>query len=204
MTLIPFYGRSWESNSYLLVGERHAVLIDAGVNATDVLNALASHGAELRYILLTHGHFDHTVSVDLLRKQTGAKLVIHTEDAEMLADAQKSALALFFGTHDTHTPEDLTVQEGDTIPFEDRQIRVIHTPGHSKGSVCYLLDHMLFSGDTLFDGGYGRYDLHGGDGDVLFRSLRRLRTEDPSLTLYPGHGGSASLADALAKLFGTL
>ena len=203
MQLIPFYGRSFESNSYLLVGERNAVLIDAGVNTPDVLNALKAHGAKLQYILLTHGHFDHTISVDTLRKQTPAKLVIHAEDAEMLTDAQKSALAIFFGTHDTHIPEDLTVWDGDVISFEDQQIRVIQTPGHSKGSVCYQLGDMLFSGDTLFDGGYGRYDLHGGDGDTLFRSLGRLRKADPALTVYPGHGGSAPLSDALAKLFGT-
>lgn len=204
MKLVPFYSAMWESNSYLLVDGTEAILIDAGVNAKDVMDQLQRENAALKHILLTHGHFDHTVSVDALREATGAKLSVHSADAEMLTDAEKSALYTFFGTRGSHKPADITLSDGDTIPFGNTTIRVIHTPGHSRGSVCYLADNMLFSGDTLFDGGYGRCDLYGGDMTVLATSLGKLQTLDPNLTIYPGHGGSALLGAALSNLFGLI
>ena len=202
MKLIPFYSTLWESNSYLLIDGTDALLIDAGVNAKDVVKHLERENAELRHILLTHGHFDHTVSVDTLREATGAKLLMHFADTEMLADAEKSALTVFFGTRSSHKPADITLSDGDAIPFGNTVIQVLHSPGHSRGSVCYLADNMLFSGDTLFDGGYGRCDLYGGDMNVLASSLGKLQTLDPNLTIYPGHGSSAPLGAALNNLFG--
>ena len=204
MKLIPLYGAAWESNSYLLVDGADALLIDAGAACRTVTDALAKEGATLRHILLTHGHFDHTVSVDTLRQATDAKLSLHGADAEMLTDAHKSALALFFGTDRTHGPADQTLSDGDRIPFGGTSIQVIHTPGHSRGSVCYLMDGMLFCGDTLFAEGYGRCDLYGGDMSVLAASLGKLRTLDPALTIYPGHGAPRALGDALDSLFGTI
>ena len=202
MKLIPFYSTLWESNSYLLINGTDALLIDAGVNGRDIAACLAQEGATLGGILLTHGHFDHTVSVDTLREATGAKLSVHFADAEMLTDAEKSALFVFFGTRSSHKPADIMLSHGDVIPFGNTAIQVIHTPGHSRGSVCYLADNMLFSGDTLFDGGYGRCDLYGGDMNALASSLGKLQTLDPNLTIYPGHGGSAPLGAALSNLFG--
>ncbi len=202
MTIIPFWGVSWESNSYLIVSQKHAALIDAGVDVGRVEAALASEDASLDYILLTHGHFDHTLSVDRLRGARSAPLVVHAADAEMLTDAEKSAQYLFFGTKDAHAPADKTVTHGDVLPLGDTVIRVYHTPGHSLGSVCYGVENALFSGDTLFAGGYGRCDLYGGDINALAHSLGSLRELDPSLTIYPGHGGSATLGDALNNLFG--
>lgn len=204
MKLIPFYGRSWESNSYLITDGGLAILIDAGVAAKEVLLHLERENAKLQYILLTHGHFDHTVSVDLLREQTDARLAVHQADAEMLTDAQKSARVVFFGTYEVNKEADLLLTDTDTLAFGDQTIRLIHTPGHSAGSVCYQIENMLFTGDTLFDGSYGRFDLYGGDARALVQSLEKLKAQDPSLTIYPGHGGSALLGEALTKLFGHL
>lgn len=204
MKLIPFYGRSWESNSYLITDGGLAILIDAGVAAKEVLLHLERENAKLQYILLTHGHFDHTVSVDLLREQTDARLAVHQADAEMLTDAQKSARAVFFGTYEVNKEADLLLTDTDTLAFGDQTIRLIHTPGHSAGSVCYQIENMLFTGDTLFDGSYGRFDLYGGDARALVQSLEKLKAQDPSLTIYPGHGASAPLGEALTKLFGHL
>lgn len=204
MTIIPFWGVSWESNSYLIVSQKHAALIDAGVDVGRVEAALTREDATLDYILLTHGHFDHTLSVDRLRESLSAPLTVHTADAEMLTDAEKSAQYLFFGTKNAHKPAEKTVEHGDALPLGDAVIRVYHTPGHSLGSICYGVENALFSGDTLFAGGYGRCDLYGGDRNALAHSLRSLRKLDQALTIYPGHGGSATLGDALDGLFGLI
>ena len=203
MKLIPFYGKAWESNSYLLINGERAILIDAGVPHEEVTEHLEREGAKLQYILLTHGHFDHIISAERLREQTAAQLAIHKADAEMLTDAQKSAEAIFFGTNRIQATADVLLSDGDTIAFGDTSVRVLHTPGHSLGSVCYLVGDMLFSGDTLFDGGYGRFDLYGGDAEMLSRSLGKLREMDADLTVYPGHSGCASLGQAIGKLLGT-
>lgn len=201
MKCIPFWGMAWESNSFLLVHDGHAALIDAGVSAKTVLDALEAENVSLDLILLTHGHFDHTVSVDKLREATGATLAVHEDDAEMLTDAEKSALYHFFGTRSAHIPCDKTLSHGHTLSLGHKKIHVIHTPGHSRGSVCYRVDDMLFSGDTLFAQGYGRFDLYGGDMGQLAASLGSLRQLDEALTIYPGHGGAASLGEALENLF---
>ena len=202
MELVTFFGHGWESNSYLLIDGQEAILIDAGINSRNVMESLEKNGASLRYILLTHGHFDHTVSVDTLRRETGAQVIIHADDAEMLTDAEKSAQYHFFGTMEAHGEADRTVSHGDTLALGKSTVKVIHTPGHSRGSVCYLVDGMLFSGDTIFDEGYGRYDLYGGDALTLFNSLKSLRMMEPTLALYPGHSIPSTLGVALDRLFG--
>ena len=129
-------------------------------------------------------------------------LAIHEADAEMLTDAEKSALYHFFGTRSAHIPCDKTLSHGECLSLGNKKIDVIHTPGHSRGSVCYRVDDMLFSGDTLFAQGYGRFDLYGGDMGQLATSLGSLRQLDETLTIYPGHGGATSLGEALENLFG--
>lgn len=200
MKLFPFYGHGWESNCYVLISGSDALLIDAGIGHHPITELLEKEGATLRYILLTHGHFDHTVSVDTLRDKTGAMLVVHEDDAEMLTDAEKSAMYRFFGTRDAHRPADQLLKDGDELRLGEETLRVIHTPGHSRGSICLLADSMLFTGDTLFDGGYGRFDLYGGDAKTLFSSLRALGNLAPTLTIHPGHGGSALLGDSLGRI----
>lgn len=200
MKIIPFFARGWEANSYLVISEGQAALIDAGAPTKSILEALDSENAKLEYILLTHGHFDHTVTADALRKATGAKLIIHTDDEEMLTDPEKSVLASFLGRYDTVAPSEKAITDGERIPLGKEEIIVIHTPGHSKGSVCYLTADSLFTGDTLFDGGFGRYDLHGGDFMALRASLSRLKELDGKLDIFPGHGNSAKLENALNLL----
>ena len=200
MKIIHFSPSGWEANSYLLVSGNEAVLIDAGVPVKKLLDTLENEGAKLKYILLTHGHFDHTVTADKLRDATGAQLVIHGADEEMLSDAEKSALAVFFGRYDTVRSSDVTIKDGDRLGFGEDELTIIHTPGHSKGSVCCQIGTSLFTGDTLFNGGYGRFDLHGGDFNTLCASLSKLKTLDGNLDIYPGHGDSAKLSKALNYL----
>lgn len=200
MKIIPFYASGWEANSYLIINAQTAVLIDAGTPSKNILEALKKENAELKYILLTHGHFDHTISADALRDATNALLAIHENDAEMLEDAHKNALYTFMGRNDTLKPADILLTDNHKTELEDETVTVIHTPGHSRGSVCYLIGNALFTGDTLFDGGYGRCDLYGGNFEQLCASLSSLKTLDRSVTIYPGHGTSTTLNKALNYL----
>ena len=200
MKIIPFYSGGMESNSFLVTDSGEAVLIDAGASPEQVSEALQKENAVLKYILLTHGHFDHTVYADSLRDTTGAKLLIHGDDAEMLTDAHKSALAVFFNRYDTVRPCDGTVKNSDTVTVGSTELKVIHTPGHSNGSVCYLTEGAIFAGDTLFAQGFGRFDLYGGSFEKLKNSLSALKSLNGELDIYSGHGGPSKLKKALDRL----
>ena len=199
MKIENLYPGAWGSNCYLLVSGTHAAVVDPSADANTIRNTLLQkYGATLDYILLTHGHFDHIVSVDTLREMTGAPLCIHKWDAEMLADSKKNAFYTFFRTERCYRPAERLLADDDKLSLGEETIRVIATPGHSQGSVCYLCNgEFLITGDTLFENGYGRYDLWGGNASALFSSLSSLRELDQNLTIYPGHGGSARLGDAL-------
>ena len=201
MEIRNLYPGSWGSNCYLLLSDGHAAVVDPSADARTILNAVSSEGATLDCILLTHGHFDHIVSVDRLRDATGAPLYIHKFDAEMLTDGHKNAFYTFFRMDKVYRPADKLLSDGDELTLGNECIRVIHTPGHSQGSVCYLCnDELLLTGDTLFSDTYGRYDLWGGDGQTLFSSLSNMRNLPQDLPIYPGHGESVSLKTALDRL----
>ena len=198
MDIYNLYPGSFGSNCYLLISGNQAAVVDPSADADVILQKVAEHGAALQYILLTHGHFDHICSLDTLRDKAGVPAYIHKDDADMPADAHKNAFAIFFGQERTYrTPEKL-LAEGDVLTLGDKTIRVLHTPGHTEGSVCYLCgEKLLLTGDTLFDRGFGRYDLYGGDPYKLRHSLKRLSQLDHSLTIYAGHGCPTDLGDAI-------
>jgi glyoxylase-like metal-dependent hydrolase (beta-lactamase superfamily II) len=192
---------SFASNCYLLLQGQAALVVDPGVGLGAIRSALAAEGAECRGILLTHGYFDHMLSLDEVRAvYPDAPVYLHADDAELLSDGQKNAFALFFGQDRVWQPANRLLLGGEIIPLGDEQIRVIHTPGHTQGSVCYLFGDHLITGDTLFDGGYGRCDLYGGDWAALTRTLRRLTELPRTLRIYPGHGPSAALGDSLSDI----
>lgn len=202
MEIINLFPGSFASNCYVLFSNGHAAVVDPSANVDKILSEIKAHSATLDMILLTHGHFDHIMSLDELRNKTGAPAYIHKDDAELPSDAQKNAFYYFFHTERTYRRPEVELNDGDVLPLGNETIRVVHTPGHTRGSVCYLCDGgMLLTGDTLFDGGYGRYDLYGGDGDVLYNTLRGMKKLDRTLTIYPGHGGSTNLYEALKSLY---
>lgn len=198
MEIENLYPGSWGSNCYLLTVGSHAALVDPSANASTLMAAVAQKGAVLDFILLTHGHFDHIVSMDELRQHTDAPVMIHEGDAEMPGDATKNAFYTFFRKERTYRDADRELADGEVLMLGNEPIRVIHTPGHSPGSVCYLCnDQFLLTGDTLFDEGVGRCDLWKGDADRLRESLAQLRTYPQNLRIYPGHGAPARLGIAL-------
>ena len=121
-------------------------------------------------------------------------------DAELLPDGEKNAFSLFFGQDRAWRPADHLLCDGEVIALGDAQIKVVHTPGHTRGSVCYLCGDDLITGDTLFADGYGRCDLYGGDWGALCTSLRKLTELSPTLRIYPGHGQGSTLGDALGEI----
>jgi glyoxylase-like metal-dependent hydrolase (beta-lactamase superfamily II) len=200
MEIYTLFPRSFGANCYLLVSGNKAAVIDPSVDADAIMNLAAKKNATIKYIILTHGHFDHISSIDTLRDITHAPVLIHRDDNEMLTDGMKNAHSFFFGYEKKWRPADTLIENGDALTLGNDVIRVISTPGHSKGSVCLLSCDKLITGDTLFASGYGRYDLYGGDIDQLECSLSHLKELDPTLTIYPGHGSNASLGQALDNL----
>ena len=198
MEIFNLFPGSFASNCFLLIANGEAAVVDPSASVKDISRTLETQGARLRYILLTHGHFDHILTLDDLRSEYSVPAYIHASDAPMLGDADKNAFRYFFGTSRTWRPAEKTLSDGEVLTLGGESIRVFHTPGHSMGSVCYLCnDQFLLTGDTLFDGGFGRYDLWGGDANLLWRSLASLRALPSHLTIYPGHGASAALGASL-------
>jgi glyoxylase-like metal-dependent hydrolase (beta-lactamase superfamily II) len=188
------------TNCYLLLDEetKEAFLVDPGDEAEYLISELNRREVRLRAVLLTHGHFDHICSLDTLRDKTGVPAYIHKGDADMPADSHKNAFSIFFGQEHSYRAPEKILGDGDVLTLGDEQIRVLHTPGHTEGSVCFLCgEKILITGDTLFDRGFGRYDLYGGDPLKLRRSLKRLSLLDRSLTIYAGHGCPTDLEDAV-------
>ena len=198
MEIRNLYPGSWGSNCYLLINGTHAAVVDPSARPSAILAAAEQAGATLDYILLTHGHFDHTVSLDVLRDIAKIPALIHDADLELPADARKNAFYTFFRMEKAYRPPERGLSDGEEILLGDLPIRVIHTPGHTRGSSCFLCNgEFLLTGDTLFDGNVGRTDLYGGDTQQLLKSLCKLRALSPTLLIYPGHGGPATLGDAL-------
>ena len=194
---------SFGANTYLLISGTHSLVVDPAVSVEAISAALSEEGATLEGVLLTHGHFDHTTSVDTVREAYKVPAYIHSHDAVMLEDAHKSAFYTFFHKECIHQKAERTLADGDFIPLGDECVQVIHTPGHSGGSVCFLCGDILVSGDTLFADSVGRTDLWSGNTASLRASLDRLASLDGSITIYPGHGEPSTLAEALenAKFF---
>lgn len=169
-----------------LPGRTDCAVIDPGGEAERVRDA--TQGRQIAAILLTHGHFDHIGAVKALMSQTTA-LLVHEADAPLLCDPEQNASWLVGEAVTAPAPTRL-LTDGDEIDCAGLRLTVLHTPGHTQGSVCYRLADALFTGDTLFaGGGYGRTDLPGGSAASLRASLRRLLPVAAACAVYPGHGG---------------
>ncbi len=181
-----------DNNCYLITDEKSgkAALIDCTDDSEKMRDFIGD--ADLKYILLTHGHFDHIGGVKGIKEITGAEVVISKEDAPMLGSGRLS-LAAFCGEHHISSSADIEVTDGDTITLGDSEVTVISTPGHPTGGVCYVCDDKLFTGDTLFYCSCGRTDFPGGSGSEIIDSLKRLADLDGNYAVYPGHDKQSSL-----------
>lgn len=181
-----------EVNCYILGDEetKEAVVIDPGGDEEDILEALQNAQLHLKYIIDTHGHFDHVDANQPLKEKTGAQIAIHEADAAMLS--QPSAEAMFFtGNRLRSSQADILLKEGDILSFGPFRLKVLHTPGHTPGGISLVMEGhpYVYVGDLLFAGSIGRTDFPGGSFDKLVQAVRtKIFPLGDNYTVYPGHG----------------
>lgn len=178
-----------EENCYIVSSVGEGVIIDPGGASEEILKA--AEGLKIKYILLTHGHFDHIMAAGEILTKTGAKLLVPKGDSEMLSDCQKSCGAMYGFFHKA-IPFDKELSEGDEIAFGRVVLSALETPGHSNGSMCYIGGGIMFSGDTLFRGTIGRFDFE--NKEKMVSSLKKLWTLPETTVVYPGHGPATTIS----------
>lgn len=195
MLIQPMVVGPIQANCFILGCETtgEAVVIDPGDEAGRILSGLQKKNLQLKYIINTHGHFDHVGGNKALKDKTGAPILIHRDEAPMLAHLKESAAV--WGMHiDNSPPPDRLLVDGDQVTFGEITLEVIHTPGHSPGGIALYTPKDLFVGDTLFAGSIGRTDFPGGDYDTLIASVRnRLFILDDDVRVFPGHGPDTTI-----------
>jgi len=172
---------------------KEAVVIDPGGDADKILLSLADSELKVKYIINTHGHFDHVCGNGKMKDATGADILIHPLDAAMLGMLSSNA-AVFGISVENSPPCDQTIEEGETISFGNISLKVIHTPGHTPGGISLYTDGIVFVGDTLFAGSIGRTDFPGGDFDTLISSIKtKLFDMEDDMRVLSGHGPETSI-----------
>lgn len=190
-------GHEMFANCYLLVDEKtgEAAIVDPAWYVDEFNDILEKNNAKLKYIMLTHGHFDHIFGVHGLKEATGAKVVIHFKDAEHLTDPGKSLAEGNMPEPQIPVSADVLLKEGDVITLGDEEIKVMSTPGHTMGSVCYIIESekTIISGDTLFCMTAGRTDFPDGSDELMIKSLKRLIVLEGDYRVLPGHNRETTL-----------
>ena len=182
-------GDNYPTNCYFAENTEtgEMVIVDPGLEAERIIAAVGNRKPVA--VLITHGHFDHFAMADTVCERFQIPLYIHELDAPKLSDAEKNESRTFHFNVAIHT-RPVTVTDGEVLTLAGMEIQVLHTPGHSRGGVCYILpeNQGMFCGDTLFYQGYGRHDFGDGDFTELKQSLRKLMNYSPRVVAYPGHG----------------
>lgn len=183
------------ANTYIVTDDAtgETAVIDAGACTNELLDKLK--GKNVRYILLTHGHYDHILGVPALKAHTGAEVLIHKADADCFWDTEKSLASFDHSFSQTPMKADRLLSDGEEIHLGETVLSVLHTSGHTKGGVCYIdyQDRLIFSGDTLFCLTAGRTDFPGGSFEELMASLITLRNLPGDYIVYPGHNRATTL-----------
>lgn len=200
MTYYVKQGGPISANTYLLFNESNGLVVIDPTDAAYIRSMIEWKQCRLLAVLLTHGHFDHISGLAELLEQYPVPVFVHEADKEMLSDPVKNCLRIFYpnAPYNRIQGDIVTLKDEENIRLDGfvNPIKVLHTPGHTKGSVCYLFsepDHAptLFTGDTLFAGSVGRTDLYGGSATAMRESMHRLSALSPEVIICPGHGPSS-------------
>ena len=198
MQIKTFVAGPVQANNYLVYDEesKEAILIDCSDYVQEIVDIVTREGLNVKYILLTHGHFDHVLGINSMKEALGAKAFVHEADEEQVAHT--SEIMMMFGLPfnlDVNPKLDGTLKDVGRLTIGSGEIKVLETPGHTEGCVCYLINDVLFSGDTLFQGSVGRTDLPGGDFSALRHSIKDVLFKlDENITVFPGHGDKTTIA----------
>lgn len=189
-----------QSNCYVVIDEasNSLAVIDPGGDASTISRVVAESGARLTHILLTHGHPDHVFSAGALQEEfPDASLLMHEQDADVMSSDIMGFITQFYDMQEYRPMRPSGyVGDGQRMAVGELELTVIHTPGHSPGSVCYIAGDVAFTGDTLFAGGIGRTDLPGGSYQQLMQSIQsKLLKLSDDTTIYPGHGPESTIGD---------
>lgn len=182
-----------ETNSYLLENEDIRIVVDPAECVNEMVEFLNSAKKD-KLILLTHAHFDHIKGAEELRRLTNTEIAVFALDANATADPRLN-LSSYFGIYSAPFTADVLLTDNQTLTYGKTKIKVLHTPGHTVGSACFLTDDILISGDTLFKSSIGRTDFPGGSFETIKSSLKKLMTLDESIKVYSGHGEATTIGE---------
>ena len=185
----------FQTNTWLLYDDdsKEGILVDPSAPSEELLNDIRELALRITCIVNTHGHGDHIGGNEWFRQRLSTKLAIHEDDAAMLPDDKKNLSSYMDSPIPAHHA-DVILHDGDILPMGKYQIKVIHTPGHTKGCICLLVDKFLISGDTLFEQSIGRTDFPGGSHEQIIHSIKtKLFVLDEDVVVYPGHGPRTSI-----------
>lgn len=184
------------TNSYLVIDEetKEAIIIDLGGQHQVILDEIQKYNANLKYILNTHGHFDHILGEKEAQDELGVDVFVHEAD-KIMVENLSTQLEKFGFVSNADAPSNIkTFTEQDIFKIGNKEIKIIHTPGHTPGSSCFLVENNLFSGDTLFYTSVGRTDFEGGSFEQLSHSIKeKLFVLNDEITVYPGHDAKTSI-----------
>jgi hydroxyacylglutathione hydrolase len=183
-----------ESNCFIIADEnsKECIVIDPGDEPDRILDVIQTGGFQVKYVVCTHGHFDHVGAVSDIKKDTDAKVVLHKDEMNMYKSTKNHA-ALWGFELDEQPEPDLFVSEGDILQLGSEKFVILHTPGHSPGGICLYSEGIIITGDTLFAGSVGRTDFPGGDIAKLKDSFKRLLSLPDETRVLPGHGPESTI-----------
>ena len=185
-----------QTNCYFLVDEatNKTIIVDPACDAEGIIEKLNRHGCKPEAVILTHAHFDHMLALDQIREECGVPLFVHEGDAPAVVNPTLSMMDLYADVHEGCKPAERLLKDGDTVRLGNTKLTVIHTPGHTPGSICLVEGDTMISGDTLFRESIGRHDFPGGDYKTLMNSIHKLLSLETDYNVYPGHGPKTTLS----------
>jgi hydroxyacylglutathione hydrolase len=196
MKITTISGGPLPTNCYLLTDDKTGLtaVIDPGFESEELTKRVLAAGSDNVWaILLTHAHFDHIIGVAKMKELTGAKVYLHKDEIKFVSDASLNASGIFFGVQVPQFQVECPINDGEEIKLGNLKIRVIHTPGHTEGGCCFLVEDALFTGDTLMKFSCGRTDFPTGNGQQMMNSLQKLAKLPGNYRVYPGHGPESTL-----------